>query len=70
MEYVIRISRDNEAGVWIAVNDYIPLALESESLDNLIERVRVAVPELLELNNLPLAGYISFFAEMREEVAA
>ncbi|MBR4514566.1 MAG: DUF1902 domain-containing protein [Lachnospiraceae bacterium] len=70
MEYVIRISRDNEAGVWIAVNDYIPLALESESLDNLIERVRVAVPELLELNNLPLARYISFFAEMREEVAA
>jgi len=36
--------------VWVAENDDIPIALEADSLDKLIERVRIATPELLELN--------------------
>jgi len=51
IEYRIDLTWDNEASVWIAVNDDIPVALEADSLDRLIERVRLAVPELLELNN-------------------
>ena len=50
MEYEITIIRDDEAAVWVAENNDIPVALESDSLDLLIERVRNAVPELLELN--------------------
>lgn len=69
MEYVIRFTRDPEADVWIAVNDYIPLTLESESLDLLMKKVKAALPELLELNNLPKPNYIYFIAENREEVA-
>jgi len=43
---------DDEAQVWITDSDDIPgLFLESESFDKLIEKVRVAVPELLALNN-------------------
>ncbi len=51
MEYVVNFTWDDEADVWIAQSDDIPgLVLEGGSLDALIERVRYAVPELLELN--------------------
>jgi hypothetical protein len=36
--------------VWIAQNDDIPLVLENGSLDLLMEQVRIAAPEILELN--------------------
>ena len=49
-EYTITIAFDEEAAVWYALNDDIPIALESDSFDVLIERVKLAVPELLELN--------------------
>jgi EAL domain-containing protein (putative c-di-GMP-specific phosphodiesterase class I) len=49
-EYEILLVWDDESARWIAENDDIPIALESDSLDALIERVRIAVPELLELN--------------------
>jgi len=51
-EYLINLIWDNEAGVWYAVNDEIPIALESGSFDALIERVKIAVPEMLAENNL------------------
>ena len=54
MEYKVNFSWDEEAGVWIAQSDDIPgLVLESGSLDALMERVRYAAPELIELNKSP-----------------
>ena len=50
IEYIVLLTWDDEASVWVAENDDIPIALESDSLDTLIERVRIAVPEILELN--------------------
>ena len=70
MEYVIRIQWDNEAEVWIATNDYIPLTMECESLDRLMVKVKNAIPELIELNNLETPKYLYFLAENREEVCA
>jgi len=53
MQYVINLFLDNEAKVWVATSDDIPgLVLESDSFDALIERVQIAVPELIELNHL------------------
>ena len=49
-EYTIALFWDAEADVWIAENDDIPMALESASLDDLMERVKNATPELLEIN--------------------
>jgi predicted RNase H-like HicB family nuclease len=50
IEYSITLTWDDEASVWIAESDDIPgLILESESFDKLIERVKTAVPDLLEL---------------------
>lgn len=52
MVYVIKLFWDKEADVWVAINDDLPLALESESVENLMDRVKLAVPELLELNKM------------------
>ena len=42
---------DNEVDVWVATSKDIPgLVLEHDSFDVLVERVRNAAPELLELN--------------------
>lgn len=52
MEYIINLTWDNEASVWIATSDDIPgLVLESVSFDALLERTRIAIPELLSLNS-------------------
>jgi len=50
IKYNVLLTWDEEASVWVAENDDIPIALEADSLDKLIERVRIATPELLELN--------------------
>ena len=48
IEYTIVLSWDDEASVWIAESKDIPgLLLESGSFDALIERVKIAVPDLL-----------------------
>ena len=49
-EYDIIFSWDDEASVWIAESNDLPgLILESNSFDELVEKVKIAVPELLEL---------------------
>lgn len=56
MELLVKLTWDAEARVWIAESDDVPgLVLESGSFDALVERVRVTVPELLELNGASLA---------------
>ena len=52
MVYTVDMTWDEEAEVWVAINEEIPIILESPSFDELIERVKLAAPELLELNGL------------------
>ena len=47
----VDISWDDDAGVWIAISDSIPLALENMSFDTLVERVKVVSSEILSLNS-------------------
>ena len=68
MEYTIAIAFDEEAAVWYAINDDIPIALESASLDVLMERVKLAVPELLELNGKIHEHTVLRFSMEREAV--
>ncbi|MDE6516700.1 MAG: DUF1902 domain-containing protein, partial [Acetatifactor sp.] len=50
MEYVVHLTWDEEASVWVATSDDIPgLVLESGSYDSLLEGIRFAIPELLTL---------------------
>jgi len=69
-EYTIVMTWDDEASVWVAENDDIPIALESDSLDVLIERVKNAVPELLELNKKNHANTVLHFIMERQTVLA
>lgn len=70
MEYTVTFTWDNEADVWIATSKDIPgLILESGSFDALLERVRFAIPELLEIdqqNHKPFS--LVFTSEQRERM--
>ena len=49
--YFVRAEWDDEAGVWVASSDDVPgLVTEAETLENLNEKLRTLVPELLEAN--------------------
>jgi len=52
-KYTVSLNWDEEATKWYALNDDIPVMLEDASLDRLIHRVKLAAPELLELNGKP-----------------
>ena len=71
MEYTINFTWDDEAAVWLATSDDIPgLVLESGSFDALLERVRIAAPELLALNSHQNRTLIlSFVSERHERIA-
>lgn len=73
MEYIINLTWDEKAAVWVATSEDISgLVLESGSIDALIERVRFAIPELLLLNKMPVEKTISicFRSERHEQVYA
>lgn len=69
-EYLITLSWDADAAVWIATSESIPgLVMESGSLDALIERVRFAAPELMELNGIHDKVFsLVFHSERHEQV--
>lgn len=70
-ELLIKMTWDPEAAVWIAESDDVPgLVLESGSFDALVERVRFAVPELMELNGAATAPLqLHMVSERRERLA-
>ena len=69
IEYTITMTWDSGAAVWYAVCDDIPIALESNSFDKLVERVKSAAPELLEMNGAEPACVLRFVAERKDSVA-
>ena len=70
-ELLITLTWDSDAAVWIAESNDVPgLVLESGSFDALIERVRVTVPELLELNGTaPVPVQLRMVSERCERLA-
>ena len=71
MEYKVNLLWDDEACVWVATSEDVPgLVLESGSVDALIEKVRYAVPELLEITESLYALPIHFYAERLAEARA
>jgi len=70
-EYTVLLTWDEDAGVWVAVCDDIPLALEAGSLDLLMEQVRLAAPEVLEMNGKEYEDvYLNFTTKRRAKVLA
>lgn len=54
---------DDEAQVWIAIGEGIGLALESKSYDMLVERVKLAVPEMAAENNISYSNIVIIVKE-------
>ena len=71
MSYRIKMLWDNDAAVWIATSQDVPgLVLESGSFDALLERIRYAVPELIELNGEKASVYnLTYEMERQDQVA-
>lgn len=69
VEYTISMTWDNDAAVWYAVCDDIPVVLESASFDRLVERVKIAAPELLEMNGAEPTCVLRFVTERKDSMA-
>jgi predicted RNase H-like HicB family nuclease len=70
-EYTIFLVWDNEAGVWFSDSEDIPgLILQSNSVETLIERLKIAAPEFLELSNMPSHNIKLNFKAERQAVFA
>jgi predicted RNase H-like HicB family nuclease len=53
LSYTVHCTWDGEAAVWVATSDDVPgLATGAETLDGLIDKLKVVIPELLEANGL------------------
>jgi predicted RNase H-like HicB family nuclease len=51
--YLVRADWDSEARCWVAYSDDVPgLATGADTFEDLIEKLRVIIPELLEENGL------------------
>ena len=67
MECKVSLTWDNEAYVWLASSSDVPgLALESGSLDALMERVKYAIPDLLDIKGTDVT--INFQAKRLSQV--
>lgn len=51
---IVKAFWDDEVGVWVASSDDVPgLATEAESMNRLVEKLKVIIPELLDANGYP-----------------
>lgn len=49
----VRAEWDEEADVWVATSDDIPgLATEESTLEGLVEKLKIMIPELLDANGI------------------
>jgi predicted RNase H-like HicB family nuclease len=56
--YTVQCTWDAEAAVWVAASDDVPgLATGADTLDALVEKLKVVIPELLEANGLLLPDH-------------
>jgi hypothetical protein len=70
--YRVEATWDDEAQVWVAMSANIPgLVTEARTYQTLLEKLRVLVPELLELNSpgdLPARAKIEVITRQLEDV--
>lgn len=59
-EIVIEATFDDEARVWVAVNDELGLATEADTAEVLTYKLQQMVPELVTLNKLEVPRPIAF----------
>jgi predicted RNase H-like HicB family nuclease len=68
--YNIQAGWDSEGGVWVAESEDAPgLVAEAESPNALAKKLRISIPELLELNGAlePGSGTVEFIVRYEYE---
>lgn len=51
---IVKATWDDEAKVWVATsNDILGLVTEAESMDAMVKKLQVIIPELLDANGYP-----------------
>jgi hypothetical protein len=59
--FFVRAEWDQDACVWVATSDDVPgLATEETTMEALIEKLKIVVPELLQANGLELGEEVPF----------
>jgi len=59
--YFIRAEWDEEADVWVATSDDVPgLVTEEATMESLVEKLKVIIPELLEANGIKFDQEVPF----------
>ena len=57
----VRAEWDEEARVWVATSDDVPgLATEADTMEALVDKLKVMIPELLEANGVTDFGEVPF----------
>ncbi len=65
--FFIRAEWDEDAQVWVASSDDVPgLATEEETLEGLIIKLKIMIPELLDANGEDMPEELPFVLVQRE----
>ena len=60
-EFTVTATWDPEASVWVAESENVPgLVTEAESLEVLVQKLRILIPELLEANGVTTGDEFPF----------
>ena len=66
--YEVLAQWDSESGVWVAESEDVPgLVAEAASPNGLAEKLRILIPELLELNGVPTDQTVKFHVRYEHE---
>jgi len=66
--YEILAQQGSEADVWVAESEDVPgLVAEADSPNVLVQKLRTLIPELLELNSVPIDRTAGFHALYKHE---
>ena len=66
--YEILAQWDREAGVWVAESEDVPgLVAEADSPNALAQKLKILIPELLELNGVPTGPTARFHVRYQHE---
>jgi predicted RNase H-like HicB family nuclease len=59
--FFVRAEWDDEASVWVATSDDVPgLATEEATMEDLIDKLKIIIPELLEANGIQTDQEVPF----------
>jgi predicted RNase H-like HicB family nuclease len=59
--FFVRAEWDEEASVWVATSDDIPgLVTEEATMEGLIEKLKILIPELLKANGVRVDQQVPF----------